>query len=55
MKPKGFVAAPSITSQTSSFNFSHINAISLTRPIFTARNVFSSSLIISADCVQDTG
>ena len=55
MKPKGFVAAPSMISQTSSSSFSHIRAISFTSAMFTARNVFSSSLTISAACVLETG
>ena len=55
MKPNGFVAAPSMISQTSSSSFSHMRAISLTSPMFTARNVFSSSLTISAACVLETG
>ena len=55
MKPNGLVFAASITSQTSIFIRCDINAISLTRPMFTARNVFSSSLTISATCVELTG
>jgi hypothetical protein len=48
MKPKGFDAAPSMTSHTSRPSRSHMRAISLTRPMFTLRKVFSSSLLISA-------
>src|SRR5438270_241989 len=48
MKPNGFVAAAFTTSHTSSPRRSHISAISLTRPMLTMRNVFSSSLTISA-------
>ena len=33
----------------------HISAISLTRPMFTARKVFSSSFTISATRVELTG
>jgi len=55
MNPNGFVAAPSMTSHTSRPSFSHMSAISLTRPMFTARNVFSRSLIISAAWVELTG
>ncbi len=55
MKPNGFVFAASTTSQTSMFIRSHISASSLTRPMFTARNVFSSSLTISATRVELTG
>ena len=55
MKPNGLVFAASITSQTSMSILWHISAISLTRPMFTARNVFSSSLTISATRVELTG
>ena len=48
MKPNGLVFAASITSQTSMSSLRHINAISFTRPMLTARNVFSSSFTISA-------
>ena len=48
MKPKGLLAAASITSHTSMLRRLHISAISLTRPMLTARKVFSSSLVISA-------
>jgi hypothetical protein len=55
MKPNGFVFAASTTSHTSMFIRSHISASSLTRPMFTARNVFSSSFTISATRVELTG
>ncbi len=55
MKPKGLVAAPSITSQTSMSMASHMSAISFTRPMFTLRKVFSSSLTVSATRTEDTG
>jgi hypothetical protein len=55
MKPNGFVFAASMTSHTSMFMRCDISAISLTRPMFTARKVFSSSLTISATCVELTG
>ena len=55
MKPKGLVAAPSITSQTSMSMASHIRAISLTSPMFTLRKVFSSSLTVSATRTDETG
>src|SRR6266540_2720876 len=42
IKPKGLVAAASITSQTPIPSLSHMMAISLTRPMLTARKVFSS-------------
>ena len=48
MKPNGFVAAASITSQTSTPSLSQTIAISFTRPMFTERNVFSSSFTSSA-------
>ena len=44
-----------MTSQTSMSSVSHISASSLTIPIFTARNVFSKSLTISATRVELTG
>jgi hypothetical protein len=37
------------------FMRSHIKASSFTRPMFTARNVFSRSLTISATRVELTG
>src|SRR5512135_880807 len=55
MKPYGLVLAASITSQTSIPSLAHINAISLTRPMFTARKVFSSNFTISAVRIDDTG
>ena len=55
MKPNGLVLAASTTSQTLMFIRSHISASSLTRPMFTARNVFSSSFTISATRVELTG
>ena len=55
MKPKGLVAAASITSQTSTPSRSHMRATSFTRPMFTLRKVFSSSFTISAACVEETG
>ena len=55
MNPNGLVLAASITSHTSMPSLSHISAISLTSPIFTARKVFSSSLTISAAVGDDTG
>ena len=55
MNPNGLVFAASTTSQTSMFIRSHISASSLTRPMFTARNVFSSSFTISATRVELTG
>ena len=55
MKPKGLVLAASITSQTSMPSRSHISASSLTRPMLTARKVFSSSFTISATRVELTG
>ena len=55
MKPNGLVAAAFTTSQTSTPMRSHIIAISLTSPMFTARKVFSSSFTISATCDELTG
>ena len=55
MNPNGFVLAASMTSHTSMFIRCDINAISLTNPMLTARNVFSSSFTISATCVELTG
>ena len=55
MKPNGLLAAASITSQASTSSRRHIRATSLTRPMFTLRKVFSSSLTISAVRVEDTG
>ena len=55
MKPNGFVAAASTTSHTSMPRRSHISASSFTMPMFTARNVFSSSFTISATRGELTG
>ena len=52
MKPNGLVAAASITSQTLIPMRSHIIAISFARPMLIIRKVFSSSLTISATCVE---
>ncbi len=54
MNPNGFVAAASTTSHTLRPSRSHIIASSFTRPMLTARNVFSSSLTISATRVELT-
>ena len=54
MKPNGLVFAASITSQTSMSILWHISASSLTRPMLTARNVFSRSFTISATRVELT-
>ena len=48
MKPYGLVAAASTTSQTSMSIRSHSIASSLTSAMFTARKMFSSSLVSSA-------
>ena len=55
MKPNGLVAAASMTSQTSTPSLSQTMAISLTRPMFTLRKVFSSSFTSSAASVVETG
>ena len=55
MKPKGLVAAARITSHTSMSILLHMSAISFTRPMFTLRNVFSSSFTVSATRALDTG
>ena len=55
MKPNGFVAAASITSQTSTPSLSQTIAISLTSPMLTLRKVFSSSFTSSAASVVETG
>ena len=47
-KPYGFVAAALMTSMTSSPRTRPISANSLAKAIFTARNVFSTSFVISA-------
>ena len=54
MNPNGFVAAASTTSQTLRPSRSHISASSFTRPMLTARKVFSSSFTISATRVELT-
>ena len=54
-EPERFGLAASTTSQTLMPSRSHISAISFTRPMFTARNVFSSSFTISATRVELTG
>ncbi len=48
MKPNGFVAAASITSQTSISIRSQSCASSLTSAMFTERKMFSSSFVSSA-------
>ena len=48
MKPNGFEAAASITSQTSMPSLSQSIAISLTSAMLTERKMFSSSLESSA-------
>ncbi len=55
MKPKGLVAAASMTSHTSTPSRSHMMASSLTRPRLIMRKVFSSSLAISATSAEETG
>src|SRR5690348_3987497 len=55
MKPNGFVAAASITSQTLTPNLSQITAISFTRPMLIMRKVFSRSLVSSAASGELTG
>ncbi len=55
MKPKGFVAAASITSQTSTCKRSHMIASSFTSPILIIRKVFSRSFAISATSQVETG
>ena len=54
MKPNGFVAAASMISHTSTPSVRHMSASSLTSPMFTARNVFSSSFTISAAWGDET-
>ena len=54
MNPNGFVAAASITSQTSTPSRSEMIAVSLTRPMFTARNVFSRIFVSSAASADET-
>ena len=55
MKPNGLVEAASIDSHTSMPRSAANIASSLTSAMFTWRNVFSSSLAISADRIDDTG
>ncbi len=55
MNPKGFVAAASMTSHTSTPSLSQTMAISFTRPMFTERKVFSRSFASSAASGEDTG
>ena len=55
MKPKGLVAAASITSQMSMPMRMPSIFSSFTSAIFTQRKMFSSSLVISAACVELTG
>src|SRR5438552_18060511 len=55
MKPKGLVAAASITSQTSIPSLAHIIASSFAIAMLTARKVFSSSFVISAVAGDETG
>ena len=55
MKPKGLLAAASMTSQTSMSMRSQSMASSLTRAMLTLRKMFSSSLVISATSGVDTG
>jgi hypothetical protein len=55
MKPNGFVAAASITPQTSSPSLSQVNAISLASAMFTMRNVFSYTFTSSAASALSTG
>ena len=55
MKPYGFVAAASTTSQTSMPMRSQRIASSLTSAMFTERKMFSSSLVSSAASGVETG
>ena len=55
MKPNGLVEAAAITSHTESPRRRHMIANSLTRAMFTERNVFSKSLTISAVSGPETG
>ncbi len=55
MNPKGFVAAASMTSQTSIPIREKTIFSSLTRAMLTARKVFSRILAASATRVDDTG
>ena len=54
MNPNGLVAAASMTSQTSRPIRSHSSASWLTNAMLTLRNVFSSSLAISAASGDDS-
>ena len=54
MNPNGFVAAASMTSQGSTPIFRHAKASSLANAMLTLRNVFSSSLAVSATRGLDT-
>ncbi|MOA24866.1 hypothetical protein D3C78_1455640 [compost metagenome] len=55
MKPNGLVAAASTTSKISMPMRSATTFISLTRPMLTARWMFSSNLVSSAALVELTG
>ncbi len=55
MKPKGLVAAASMTSQTSTASLSQTIAISFTMAMLTDRKVFSSSFTSSAASGELTG
>ena len=55
MNPKGFVAAASTTSQTSTRMRSQSCASSLTSAMLTERKMFSSSLVSSAVSGEETG
>ena len=54
MKPNGLVAAASMISQTSSPIRSQSWANSFASAMLTARKMFSSSLVISADSGEET-
>ena len=54
MKPKGFVEAASMTSQTSIPSRSHSCASSLTSAMLTERKMFSSNFVISAASGDET-
>ena len=54
MNPNGFVAAASITSQTSIFIRPQSRASSLTSAMLTERKMFSSSFVSSAASGEDT-
>ena len=55
MKPNGLVAAASITSQILTPMRSNTSFSSLTMAIFTARKMFSISLVASAVSGEETG